>query len=112
KNPNLPPARLMLHRMFMQAGNFPKARQALERAAVEAPDHPDIYITFASYALTDSRLTDAVLQYEKALSVVRDGKRWNETQQKNVRLAALSGLARVAENRQLWDEAKRHLDEI
>jgi tetratricopeptide (TPR) repeat protein len=112
KNQNLPPARLMLHRMYLQIGKFPQARQSIERAAVETPDHPDIYITLGGYALNDQRLTDAVLQYQQALEVIKDPKRWNESQQKNVRLAALSGLARASEARGQWEQAKKHLDDI
>ena len=88
KNDKLPPARLMMHRMYLSAGRAVDARRAIELAAVENPDHPDVYITFAMQALQQSRLTDAWLQFERALLTVNDTKRWNESQRKSVGIAA------------------------
>src|SRR5689334_2100701 len=52
KNPLLPPARLLLARMFLGAGaeQARNARMLLEQAAAENPDHPDVYLTLASVA--------------------------------------------------------------
>jgi tetratricopeptide (TPR) repeat protein len=111
-NNNLPPARLMIHRMYLQAGKYPQARAAIEQAAVDTPDHPDVYITLAGYAINELRLTDAILEYEKALSVIQDSKKWNESQQKNVRLTAWSGLARAHEGRGQWELAKKNVEDI
>lgn len=110
KNTNLPPLRLMLHRMYLQMGKIPQARQALEQAAVESGDHPDIYVTFGEYALRDARFTDAFLQFHKAMEVVGDAKKWNENQRKNVLLVCYSGLSRAAQGRNQWDQSKKFLD--
>lgn len=112
KNDKLPPARLMMHRMHMSAGRAVDARRSLELAAVENPDHPDIYITFAMQALQQARLTDAWLQFERALKTVEDTKRWNETQRKSVTMACLSGLAQTAEARQQWEVARKYYDQV
>lgn len=112
KNDKLPPARLMLHRMYMSAGRAVDARRAIELASVENPDHPDIYITFGMQALQQARLTDAMLQFERALRTMDDTKRWNDTQRKSVTLACLSGLANTAEARQQYDVARKHYEAI
>jgi len=122
KNPSLPPARLMLFRMYVNAGKMTQARQTIELAAVEAADHPDVYITLAGEAIGQQRLTDAVLLYEKALQVVSDTKRWNDSQRNNVKLVALSGLARTAEARASlaptaeakaqWEVARGYVEEM
>src|SRR5262245_55695710 len=45
KKPDLPPARLMLARMFSRVQDMgPQARATLELAAAENPDHPEIYL--------------------------------------------------------------------
>jgi tetratricopeptide (TPR) repeat protein len=110
KNEKLPPVRLMMHRMFMAVGKIPQARQALELAAVETPDHPDIYITFGDYALREARYTDAMLQFQKAASLMQDSKKWNDLQRKNVLLACYSGLSRAAQGRSQWEESRKNID--
>ncbi|MFT3878676.1 MAG: tetratricopeptide repeat protein [Gemmatales bacterium] len=110
KNDKLPPARLMMHRMYLSAGRAVDARRTLEQAAVENPDHPDIYITLAMQALQQARLTDAWLQFERALLTIQDTKRWNESQRKSVMLACHSGLAQTAEARQQWDVARKNYE--
>lgn len=112
KNDKLPPARLMMHRMYLSAGRAVDARRAIEQAAVENPDHPDIYITFAMQALQQARLTDAWLQFERAMKTVEDTKRWNDSQRKSVTLACLSGLAQTAEARQQWEIAKKNYEAV
>jgi len=112
KNPNLPPARLMMHRMYLAAGRAVDARRALELAAVENPDHPDIYITFAMQALQQARLTDAWLEFERGLLTIQDTKRWNESQRKSVMLACYSGLAQTAEARQQYEVARKNYEAV
>lgn len=113
KNDKLPPARLMMYRMYLASPNRANdARRTLELAAVENPDHPDIYITFAIQALQQARLTDAWLQFERALLTIQDTKRWNENQRKGVMLACLSGMAQTAEARQQWEVARKNYEEV
>lgn len=112
KNPNLPPARVMLHRMYLSSGRAVDARRALELAAVENPDHPDVYITFAMQALQQARLTDAWLEFERALLTIQDTKRWSESQRKSVQLACYSGLAQTAEARQQYDVARKNYESV
>lgn len=112
KNDKLPPARLMMARMYASAGRPIDARRTQEVAAIENPDHPDIYITFALQALDQARLTDAWLQFERALLTIQDTKRWNENQRKSVSLACYSGLARTAEARQQWDVARKNYEAV
>jgi len=112
KNDKLPPARLMLYRMYLAANRAADARRTLEQASVENPDHPDIYITFAVQALREGRLTDAWLEYERAMLTIQDTKRWNESQRKSVMLACLSGLAQTAEARLQWEVARKNYEAV
>jgi tetratricopeptide (TPR) repeat protein len=112
KNDKLPPARLMLYRMYLSRNMAADARRTIELAATENPEHPDIYITFALLALQQARYTDAWLQFNRALLTINDTKRWNEQQRKSVSLACHSGLAQTAEARQQYDMAKKHFEEV
>jgi tetratricopeptide (TPR) repeat protein len=111
KNPNLPPVRLMLHRMYLNLGKLPQARQALEQSTVESGDHPDVYVTFGEYALREARFTDAYLEFQKAMELMKDEKKWNETQRKNVLLVCYSGLSRACQGRNQWEESRRFINE-
>src|SRR5207245_1634156 len=72
----------------------------------------DIYITFALQALQQARLTDAWLEFERALQTIQDTKRWNESQRKSVMLACLSGMAQTAEARQQWEVARKNYEAV
>lgn len=108
KNPQLPPARLMLARLYFLANQPGPGRVALEQAAAEAPDHPEIYLTNANQALADGRLTDAVLSCQIALGQA-NAERWTADQKKAIRREARAGLAAAFEGRQDWDSAKTQL---
>lgn len=112
KNDKLPPARLMLYRMYLSRNMAAEARRTIELAATENPDHPDIYITFALLAMQQARYTDAWLQFNRALLTINDTKRWNDQQRKSVSLACHSGLAQTAEARGQYDVAKKHFEEV
>src|SRR5262245_21990668 len=61
KHPQLPPAELMLARLHFNAGQPGPGRARLERAIADAPSHPEVYLTNASQALAEGRLTDTIL---------------------------------------------------
>src|SRR5262245_32593058 len=61
KHATLPPARLMLARLFLSNNQVRQGRAALEQVVVEHPEYPGIYTCFGTLALTESRLTDAAL---------------------------------------------------
>ena len=104
--PGLPPAELSLARLFFSAGRYPQGRYFLERAAVAAPDDPDVYATFADLARHERRWTDAWVLYEKALALDLP-KVWPAKEKKLFRKNALAGMATVAENRGDWPAAER-----
>ncbi|MFO0812441.1 MAG: hypothetical protein U0796_04450 [Gemmatales bacterium] len=112
KNDKLPPARLMLYRMYMSKNRAADARRAIEQNAVENPDHPDTYITFAMLALSQARYTDAWLQFQRGLQTLEGPKKWSDQQRKSIALACHSGLAQTAESRLQYDVAKKHFEEV
>src|SRR5262245_29429644 len=108
KNPALPPARLMLARLFASANQGANARLNLEAALAEAPDHPECYLQNASVALTDGRLTDAVLNLQVVLQLAT-AERWTADQRKTFQREARAGLALAYERRGDWAAARGQL---
>lgn len=108
KHAELPPARLMLARLSLLANQVEQGRAALERAAVENPDHPGVYLTLGELALGEGRLTDARLQLDKALAL-SSAPRWPPGQRQNLGSRIHAGLAGVAARREEWPAARTHL---
>jgi tetratricopeptide (TPR) repeat protein len=108
KHPEWPPAQVILARVLFSVNQVAAGRRALEQAAIEAGDHPDVYLNLGAAALGDGRLSDALLNFEKALSLIpRD--RWDAEKINASRREALAGLAAVAETREDWKSTQERL---
>lgn len=105
---NLPPARLMLARLFLAAKRIPQGRAHLEQAVSEKPEYPGTYLTFGQLALAEGRLADASLHIEKAVSLL-GGETWSEELKRHVQIQAYAGRAMIAERRQDWKSAEAAL---
>ncbi len=111
KHPEWSPAPLILARILLRFGQTVPARQVLERAAVEVPKHPEVYLTFGSLAVADGRFNDARLNFETALGFIGSGQ-WDAEKSRGFRREALNGLAAVAEAREEWKAAQDHLNAL
>ena len=109
KHPEWPPPRLILARLLFNANQAAPARHALEQAAAEAPDDPEVYLTLGGIALGDGRISDARLNFEQVLSLVGSGRR-NAEKTKILRREAFAGLASVAEAREDWKTTQERLN--
>lgn len=111
KEAALPPARLMMARLYFSAqGQAQAGRVLLETALVESPDHPEVYLTNASIALAEGRILDTLLSCQIALQQA-NGARWNAAQQRKFRTEAHAGLATAYEARKDWGNSRSHLTE-
>ncbi len=108
RHPEWPPARLVLARLLFAAEQPGAGRKALELAAVEAPDHPEVFLTLGSLALVENRLSDAWLNYKHAGKYVGGG-RFSEEVAGRYQREMHEGLASVAENRDDLKAAEREL---
>jgi Tfp pilus assembly protein PilF len=111
QRPGLVPARLMLAKLFLMDNQPVVGRDVLERAAVENPDHPDVYLTVARLALNDGRLTDASLALDKTLALCASAKITPELK-RSLQLDAHTGRATVAERRKDWPAAESALSAL
>ncbi len=108
KHPEWPPAPLMLAQILFRAGQAVPGRHYLERAAVEASKHPEVYLTFGRLAMGEGRFSDAHLNFENALGLIAAGK-WDAEKARGFRRDALSGLAAAAEGQEEWKTAETQL---
>jgi tetratricopeptide (TPR) repeat protein len=88
KHPEWSPPRVILARLLFDAGQAAAGRRALEQAAAELPEHPDVYLSFGTLGLAEGRFSDARLNFRREVA---------------------AGLAAVAEAREDWESARRWL---
>lgn len=108
KHAHLPPARLMLARLFLASNQRSPGREALEQAAGDAPEYPGIYLAFADLAASEGRLTDALVHLEKS-AVLANSWKGGESQKRFFLTRGQAGMASVAEERKDWEGARKAL---
>jgi tetratricopeptide (TPR) repeat protein len=108
KLPDLSPPRVLLARLFYVTNQLARTRAALELAAVENPEHPETYLLFGKVALQEGRVTDAALQFDKAIGLVASGK-WKDDVKHGFLIEGHGGLAGIAERRNDWRAAEAAL---
>ncbi len=70
-HPELPPADVLFAKLAFKGNLGALIRPALKRAAIEAPNHPEVYILFGNLALLEGRVTDAAVHFEKAKTLAK-----------------------------------------
>jgi tetratricopeptide (TPR) repeat protein len=113
---DLPPVRLMVARLMIASRIRelpPRIRPYLELAISENSDHPVCYLDNARYALEEGRVTDGILNCEKALAVAAaNPTRWTPEQKKDTETTARSLLAQAYEARADWADARTQLNAL
>jgi tetratricopeptide (TPR) repeat protein len=108
KREDLIPPRLILAKLFLLHNQIKQGRDVLEQAAVESPEHPEIYLIFGRLALQEGRLTDARLHFDTAAELARS-KQWPLQLQEGFLRDAHAGRASEAEQRRSWSDAQTAL---
>jgi tetratricopeptide (TPR) repeat protein len=109
KNPDLPPAYVLLAQIYGQANMAQGVLQALETGIQKNPDDPEAYVILAQLALHDRRVTEAELLLGKANSLLPKLDK-NPKRKEVLSPAIVSGLAQVYQAREDWTTAKKYLD--
>jgi Tfp pilus assembly protein PilF len=107
-HPDQLPPQLLFAKICLLFDQPAMGRAALEQAVVENPELPDVYLVFGRLAVHDNRLTDAQLQFDKALALSASDT-WSDPQKRGFLVDAYTGLASVAELRKDWPAAAAHL---
>ena len=68
----MPPAEFLLAGLSFAVGDNKSGAVLLERNAVQHPDYPGIYLSFAQLAINDNRITDASVHAEKTQRLIND----------------------------------------
>ena len=109
KNPDLPPAQIIMAQLFSRAKQANGVRQALERAVIAHPNDPQAYILLGEVALRSGRVTEADLLFLKAASLMK-GFTESAERKKILEPGVYAGLASVAEARADWPGAQKYLE--
>jgi tetratricopeptide (TPR) repeat protein len=109
RNPDLPPANLVMARWFFRANEANLTRVALEKAVVEAPDDPDAFLDSAALALREGRVAEADTMLAKAGTLLQAFHK-SEKRRSLMEASLAKSLAAVAESRRDWPLAQKHLE--
>jgi predicted Zn-dependent protease len=108
--PTLAPAQLLFAKLAFHSNQMALVRPALERAAAQAPDHPEVYLLFGNLALLEGRLTDAAVHFDKANALITSSpKSLPADLRRHFVLLCHQGTALVAEGRSDWTSAQKSL---
>lgn len=102
--PSLPPADLMLARMYLRTGNGQQALHRLDRLAVEHPRHPEVFVSLGELALSQGRLADAWLQLTHAAEI-EPPSAWDPSRVFSFRRELAQRMGEAAERRLDWSAA-------
>src|SRR5690606_11982232 len=94
-DPKLPPAEVLLAKMYFISGNLRAAEQALERAIQQSPNDPEAYVIQGDLALQTGKISQSQLSYEQGLRLLNSYTA-NDLRKKQVTIRAMSGLSLVA----------------
>jgi tetratricopeptide (TPR) repeat protein len=109
KNPDSPPAQVLMARLCAQAGLAAGMRNSLEQATVEAPTDPEAYLEMGDILLRDGWVSAAELLYRKGGSLLW---KFDKSAKRKEALMArtYSGLSLVAEARRDWAGSQKQLE--
>lgn len=110
KNPEMPPAKLIMAQLYLQSNKLKEAKAALEVAESDAADDPEVFLTWANVAMMEHDAAKSESQLKKARDLLagfdKSAKRkaWLEPK-------ILISLADLAESRKDWAGARKLFEE-
>jgi Tfp pilus assembly protein PilF len=110
-HPTLPPAELLIAKLFIVFGQPQLAMQQLEQTVQKHPQDPEAFLILADGSLNERRVTAAEALYQKADYLNR---RFNENakRKENFEKRRLFGLAAVNLSREQWAAAETLLRDL
>ena len=110
-HPQLPPAEVLIAKLFIVFRQPQLALAELEQAVRRTDKDPEAYLMLADGSLSEQRITAAEALYQKADSLLK-GFNENPKRKENFDKRVLNGLSAVAEGRQKWSDAERLLRQL
>ncbi|QDU54739.1 tetratricopeptide repeat protein [Aeoliella mucimassa] len=105
----LPPANLMMAKMYFLTRQTAAGLQALERTASESPNDPEPYVLLADQAMTQSQAVQASALYDKAVELIKTYDK-NPRRKRKLAIRAYAGRAAVLQRWQDWAAAEADLN--
>ena len=107
---DLPPAQVIMARLFMRAGMVTRVEAALQQAVVDAPDDPEAYMLLAALAMSDRDMANAEKFCQKARGLLTT---FDRSANRKVQLQSwiYAGLASLAEVRRDWAGGQKIIEE-
>ena len=109
KDPDMPPAPVLMAQLFSRTNAPDAMRTFLERATFEMPNDPEAYIYLAELAVRERRITEAALLFQKAAALL-DHFTKSAKRKDAIRPHVCGGLAAVAQARGDWVTAQKQLE--
>lgn len=109
-NPHMAPPKLLLANLYVANGQVGVGRRLLEEVAIAHPTRPEVYLLFGRLALYDGHVTDAALNFEKALALPMPSN-WKDEQREYVQRTCLEGRTAIAQRRRDWKGAAELLQQ-
>ncbi len=109
KSADVPPAEVMMAQLYAAANQANLAVGMLEQAIKEAPNDPEAFVILGDLDFRNGRPTPANMMYSKALAMLPEFK-GSARRKKLLTQRVNAGMASVAEVRQDWAAAQKHLE--
>ena len=110
-DPNFPPADVMLAGLSFAIQDPKSGRVLLERAALQHPDKPAVYSTFARLAINENRSTDALALLDKLERVTQNAK-LSPVSAAFYEAQYLDGATDIAMRQRRFSDARRYLTRL
>jgi tetratricopeptide (TPR) repeat protein len=107
-NAQLPPANVLMARLYIAANSLDAARNALQKASIETPNDPEAFVALGEMAFSENRLVEAEPLLAKGLKLC-DSYKANARREQLLRIRALAGTAAVQERQEKWAGAEQNL---
>jgi tetratricopeptide (TPR) repeat protein len=111
RHPQLPPAGVMLAKLYVFASDFANAGNVLEAVVKSDPDDPEAFITLGDLSFRERHFAAADALYRQGNALCAGYAR-NPKRKESLELRSHAGLAAVAEARENWQDAETHLQAV
>jgi predicted Zn-dependent protease len=107
RQPRLPPAPLMLARLYLRDGAVAQAREEAGQALASEPGYPGTHVTLGEIELRAGRPAEAADHLNRAIALA-EADQWGD-QRREILRRSYKGLANAAAAGRDWPAAKKHL---
>lgn len=109
-HPELAPAQLIFAELLLKSGQAQAGKNEIERAVINLPNDPRVYLALGAIALAEGEWTNALFEYDKAFEVAQSFAFINDEEKTKFLAKCYLGRASVYENRKDWANARNQFE--